>query len=263
MEQESLKHAFTPRLGTPGSGVVITGGASGIGLASAQALAAVGRPVALWDLKEAQAQQRAQEMAAEFGITCLGVGVDIRDPAAISAAAAATRAKLTSIGAIVHCAGTVDTGSLEGITLDNWASGIDVHLRAIVLLLQALLADLRRQPGSAVVAMASINATLGNAVNPIYSAAKGGMLSLVRSLADRLAHDGIRINSVSPGQIVTPMMQPALDAMPGYFEKRILLGRIGLPQEIGRVVRFLLSDEASYITAGEFIVDGGNVSSQR
>jgi NAD(P)-dependent dehydrogenase (short-subunit alcohol dehydrogenase family) len=243
--------------------VVVTGGASGIGLASAQALAAVGRSVALWDLKANEAKSCAQAIAAECGVITLGLGVDVRDPAVLREAAAATRATLPSIGAIVHCAGTVDTGSLEGITPENWAAGIDVHLRAIVLLLQAFLEDLRRQPGSAVVAIASINATLGNAVNPIYSAAKGGVLSLVRSLADRLARDRIRINSVSPGQIVTPMMQPALDALPGFFEKRILLGRIGLAEEIGRVVRFLLSDEASYITAAEVIVDGGNVSSQR
>jgi NAD(P)-dependent dehydrogenase (short-subunit alcohol dehydrogenase family) len=265
MEREEAlkKTSFRPRLGSPDSGVVVTGGASGIGLASAQALAAVGRSVALWDLKAIEARSRAQKIAAEFGVTALGLGVDVRDPAAVREAAATTRGTLPSVGGIVHCAGTVDTGSLEGITPESWAAGIDVHLRAIVLLLQAFLGDLRRQPGSAMVAIASINATLGNAANPIYSAAKGGVLSLVRSLADRLARDGIRINSVSPGQIVTPMMQPALDGLPGFFEKRILLGRIGLAEEIGRVVRFLLSDEASYITAAEFIVDGGNISSQR
>ena len=130
--------------------------------------------------------------------------------------------------------------------------------------MQALHADLKANPGSAVVAFASINATLGNRMNPIYSAAKGGVLSLVRSLADRLGDDGIRINSISPGQILTPMLQPAVDALPpGSFEKRILLGRMGAAEEIGRVVRFLLSNEASYITAAEIVVDGGNISSQR
>ena len=117
--------------------------------------------------------------------------------------------------------------------------------------------------GSAIVAITSINATLGNAINPIYTAAKGGMLSLVRSLADRLARDGVRVNSVSPGQILTPMMKPAVDNLPGFFEKRILLARIGEPEEIGSVVRFLMSDDASYITAAELLVDGGNISSQR
>jgi NAD(P)-dependent dehydrogenase (short-subunit alcohol dehydrogenase family) len=156
------------------------------------------------------------------------------------------------------------TGSLEGITADTWDAGINVHLRPIPFLVQAFLADLQANPGSAVVATSSINATLGNAANPIYTAGKGGVLSLVRSLADRLGRDGIRVNAVSPGQIRTPMMQPTLDAVgEDRFTDRILLGRLGEPAEIGRVVRFLLSDEASYLTASEVVVDGGNISSQR
>ncbi|HKT75106.1 MAG TPA: SDR family oxidoreductase, partial [Sphingobium sp.] len=136
--------------------------------------------------------------------------------------------------------------------------------RSLAFIIQAIRADLAAQKGSAIVAIASINATLGNAANPIYSAAKGGILSLVRSLADRLAADGVRINSVSPGQIMTPMLKPSVDALPqGFYERRILLGRLGEPEEIGRVVRFLLSDEASYVTASEIVVDGGNISSQR
>lgn len=253
-----------PRLAVPATGVVITGGASGIGLASARALAAVGRPVSLWDLDTVRAADAARQITEEFGTIAVGSGVDVRDPVAIAEAAIKTRAALPTIGGFVHCAGIVDTASLDGVTLESWSAGIDTHLRPIILILQALLEDLKRQPGSAVVATASINATLGNALNPIYSAAKGGVLSLVRSLGDRLAQDGIRINAISPGQIVTPMMQPALDALPpGHFERRILLGRVGAPEEIGRVVRFLLSDEASYITAAEIVVDGGNISSQR
>jgi NAD(P)-dependent dehydrogenase (short-subunit alcohol dehydrogenase family) len=255
---------IAPRLSSPATGVVITGGASGLGFASARALAAVGRPVALWDLDAGRTAERAAEVAAEFGVITIGLAVDVRDPAAISCAAQQMRDALPSIGGLVHCAGTVDTGSLDGITIESWNDGIDVHLRPIVLLLQAFLDDMKRVPGSAMVATASINATLGHAVNPIYSAAKGGVLSLVRSLADRLARDGIRINSVSPGQIMTPMMKPSVDALPTrFFENRILMERIGEPEEIGRVVRFLLSDEASYITAAEFVVDGGNISSQR
>jgi NAD(P)-dependent dehydrogenase (short-subunit alcohol dehydrogenase family) len=141
---------------------------------------------------------------------------------------------------------------------------MNVHLRALALLVKAMLPDLKESPGSAVVGITSINATLGNAVNPIYSAAKGGMLSMIRALADRLAQDGIRINSVSPGMTLTPMMQPTVDQLPsGSLERRILLGRLGKPSEIANMIRFLLSNEASYVTAAEFIVDGGNVSSQR
>ena len=253
-----------PPLGAPTTGVVITGGASGIGAACATALAEVGRPVALWDVQVAKAEALAAELAERRGIVAIGQGVDLRDPDAIVAAAAVTRAALPSVGGIVHCAGTVDTGSLEGVTVESWDAGINVHLRPIPFLVQAFLADLMANPGSAIVATASINATLGNAANPIYTAGKGGVLSLVRSLADRLGRDGIRINAVSPGQIRTPMMQPTLDAVGEQkFQDRILLGRVGEPAEIGRVVRFLLSEEASYITAAEIVVDGGNISSQR
>ena len=255
---------YTLAVGSPATGVVITGGASGLGLASARALAAVGRPVSLWDINEARAVDAAKSIEREFGTLAQGLQVDVRLPEAIASGAAAVRKALPSIGGIVHCAGIVDTGSLDGITIDTWNDGINIHLRPIILLLQNFLPDLKAQPGSAIVATASINATLGNAANPIYTAAKGGVLSLVRSLADRLANDGIRINSISPGMIRTPMMQPAIDNLPeGHFEKRILLGRFGEPEEIGRVVRFLLSDEASYITAAQIVVDGGNISSQR
>ena len=259
----ALGSNMTPALGTPGTAVVITGGASGIGLASAEALAAVGRPVALWDINGAKAKDAAAAITAATGTRAFAAGVDLRDLQATGPALTETRRALGPIGGLVHAAGTVDTGSIEGVTAESWDAGMNVHLRPLVLLTQAMLEDFKANPGSAIVAIASINATLGNAMNPIYSAAKGGMLSLVRSMADRLANDGIRINAVSPGMIKTPMMQPTLDMLPGYFERRILMGRIGEPAEIGRVVRFLLSDEASYITAADLIVDGGNVSSQR
>ncbi len=255
---------MTPHLGAPHSGVILTGGASGLGKASAEALAAVGRPVAIWDIHAANAIKTAEAISTRYGVAAIGLGVDIADHGAYAKAIEQSRAAMGSVGGLVHAAGIVDTASLDGITPESWDRGMNIHLRPVALLVQALLPDLKANSGSAVVAFASINATLGNQMNPIYTAAKGGVLSLVRSLADRLGSEGIRINSISPGQIVTPMMQPAIDHLPaGHFERRILLGRMGDPAEIGRVVRFLLSDEASYITASEFVVDGGNVSSQR
>ncbi|QYU69847.1 SDR family oxidoreductase [Leptolyngbya sp. 15MV] len=246
------------------TGVIVTGGASGIGLASARALTEAGRPVALWDIDGDKAEEEAARLTQDCGVAALGLAVDLRDPARYAAAIDHTRTALGSIGGLVHAAGIVDTASIDGVTEESWAAGIDTHLRPLALLTRDLLPDLVANGGSAIVAIASINATLGNAMNPVYSAAKGGMLSLVRSLADRLARDRVRINAVSPGQIRTPMMQPALDALPeGTFERRILLGRLGEPDEVARVVRFLLSAEASYVTAAEIVVDGGNISSQR
>jgi NAD(P)-dependent dehydrogenase (short-subunit alcohol dehydrogenase family) len=255
---------YEPRLNSPATGVLITGGASGLGRATAEALAAVGRPVSLWDLDGEKASAVAKEIADRYGVVTQGLAVDVRDPSALEAGVEETRAGLPSIGGFVHAAGVCDTDSLDGLTAESFDNGIHIHLRPLALLAKALLPDLASHPGSAIVTFASINATLGNAANPIYSAGKGGALSLVRSLADRLAVDKIRINAISPGQIRTPMMDPTLEALgDSHFTDRILMDRIGDPEEIGRVVRFLLSDEASYITAAEIVVDGGNISSQR
>lgn len=246
------------------TGVIITGGASGIGLASARALAQAGRPVALWDINDTKAVSEASLIADEFGIEAVGVGVDLSDPSLYPAALNTTRTALPNLGGLVHAAGVVDTGNLDGVTVDIWDLGINTHLRPLILLVKELLPDFEANPGSAIVGIASINATLGNAINPVYSAAKGGMLSMVRSLADRLGPSGIRINCVSPGMILTPMLQPTVDALPeGALERRILLERLGRPEEVAQAVRFLLSNDASYITATELVVDGGNISSQR
>jgi NAD(P)-dependent dehydrogenase (short-subunit alcohol dehydrogenase family) len=251
-------------LGTPSTAVVVTGGASGIGAASAAALAAVGRPVAIWDIQDDKAQAVASQLAERYGVAAFGLGVDLRDANALAPALEKTRAALPALGGLVHAAGVVDQSGIEGLTAERWDAVLNVNLRALALLVQAMLPDFRAHPGSAVVAIASINATLGNGLIPSYTASKGGVLSLVRSLADSLGNDGIRINAVSPGQILTPMIQPVVDTLPkGTFERRIMLGRLGDPSEIGRVVRFLLSSEASYVTGSEIVVDGGNIPSQR
>ena len=255
---------LNPRLDSPKTAVVVTGGASGIGFASARALAAVGRPVALWDLDAQRAGETAQQITDEWGVAALGLAVDVTDLEAIADGAKRTLEALPQVGGLVHCAGIADADNLDGLTPESWDKGIAVHLRALPFLIKAFLPSLKELPGSAVVATASINATLGNALNPVYTAGKGGVLSLVRSLADRLSQDGIRINTISPGMILTAMTRPYIGNQAATaIERRILLGRIGDPEEIGRVVRFLLSDEASYITAAEIVVDGGNISSQR
>lgn len=251
---------------TPTTGVIVTGGASGIGRATAGALAAAGRPVAIWDISGQGAQEAAAAIANRYSVATLGLGVDIADPGRYTDAITASRSALGTLGGLVHAAGIVATTGIDGLDADNFDRVLAVNLRAAALLVSTLRADLAANPGSAVVVIASINATLGNGLIPAYTASKGGLLSLSRSLADELAGDGVRINAVSPGQIATPMMQTSFDATPGLqqaMERRIFLGRIGHPEEVAKAVRFLLSDEASYITATELVVDGGNIPSQR
>lgn len=250
---------------TPNTPVIVTGGASGIGLACAEALAQVGRPIALWDIASS-VEEAARTLHESYGVPCVGLVVDVASLEALEQGVTRSREALGAIGGLVHAAGVAGVSTLDELQAAYWETVININLRAEIFLAKALRADMKSLPGSAIVGIASINATLGNAMNPSYSASKGGMLAANRALADDLARDGIRINSVSPGQILTPMIQQAIEASPGLkeaFEQRILLNRLGAPQEIGKAVRFLLSDEASYITAAELVVDGGNISSQR
>lgn len=251
------------RLGTPGTGVVITGGASGIGLATAHALAEVGRPVALWDINAEGAQAAAADIAARYGVAAVGLAVDLRNPQGVAPAAIETRAAIGNVGGIVHGAGTAVQTGIGGVTPENFDAGMALHVRAVIELVQAFRDDLKAHPGGAVVAISSINAWFGNGMIPIYTAAKGAVISLVRSMADELAHDGIRINALSPGMIDTPILGEMRDGMAQIYGPRIFPGRFGKPEEIATTIRFLLSDESSYITATEIVVDGGIRHSQR
>ena len=213
----------------PETPVLVTGAASGIGAACAEALAAVKRDIALWDIDEAGAGQVADRIRSEHGVKAEVFAVDVANLDAIEAAVREARSALGSIGGLVHAAGLDGAVFLESMTPEDWARVMDINLRAQVFILQHILPDLKANPGSAVVGIASINGTLGNAANPVYSASKAGLLGVSRALADDFANAGVRINCVSPGQIDTPMLQHSMNAVPGLresFEQRILLGRL-------------------------------------
>jgi NAD(P)-dependent dehydrogenase (short-subunit alcohol dehydrogenase family) len=246
-------------LGSPGSGVVVTGAASGIGRATCVALASVGRPVAAWDVNGGGARDTAARCAA-LGVPSHAVEVDVTDQGAIARAAEATVAALPSVGGLVHAAGVGVAVPVDDLDDRAWGEVADVNLRAGALLVRALLPALRRAaPGSAVVAISSVEAIVGHGALPAYCASKAGVLGLVRSLAHALGGDGIRVNAVCPGAVDTPMLAPllAVPGMRGELERRIPVGRVAQPEDVARVVRFLLSDEAAYVHGGTLVVDGG------
>ncbi|MEZ4217065.1 MAG: SDR family NAD(P)-dependent oxidoreductase [Myxococcota bacterium] len=250
---------------SPTTGVVVTGGASGIGLACARALAEAGRGVALWDLDAATTERAAREIAEATGVAAIGLAVDVRAPERFPAALDASRAALGTLGGLVHSAGVVQTVPVDELDAASWHAVVDVNLTACALLVRAMASDLRANAGSAIVAIASLDALVGNAAIPAYCASKAGLLGLVRSVADRFADDGVRANCVCPGYIETPMMAGPLSTpeQRAYFERQIPLGRLGEPREIATVVRFLMSDEARYVTGAELSVDGGVFRTQR
>lgn len=255
-----------PALDSPNTGVIVTGGAAGIGFACAEALAEVGRPVALWDIDSGAAEKAAGDLTEKYGVTAIGRGCDVTKFDNYAPLIDEARQGLGSIGGLLHAAGVSHSVPIEALEQSDWDFVLDVNLKAYVMLVKALLPDLAANKGSSVVGIASINAILGNQINPAYGASKAGLLSVSRSMADAGAKDGIRVNAICPGYISTAMMQPVKDNAPeraARFEEQSMLGRFGEPSEIGTVARFLLSDEASFITGQHIVVDGGVTVSQR
>lgn len=241
------------------SAVLITGGASGIGRASAEAIAREGRNVAIWDLDSEGAIAVADAIRAETGVTTFGLGIDVTRTLELDAAVAASREIVGTFGGLVHAAGVVRGQPIGQLDDEGWDFVLDVNLRAFPMLVQALHADLAATPGAAVVGIASIEAWVGNQAIPAYCASKAGMLGAVRSMAHRLGPENIRVNAICPGFIETAMLAPTLE-VPGIreqFSANSVLGRLGRPSEIGEPAAFLLSDKASFITGQSIVVDGG------
>ncbi|QLY32643.1 SDR family NAD(P)-dependent oxidoreductase [Nocardia huaxiensis] len=243
---------------SPSTGVIVTGGASGIGLACAYALAEVGRPVTLWDLAGAAAATAAAAITDKYGVAALGVGIDVTDTAAVEAAVAPARKVMGGIGGLVHAAGVVRAEPIGYLDADKWDAVLDVNLRAQALITQAILPDLQGNPGSAIVGISSIEAFIGQAFIPAYCSSKAGLLGLTRALAHQLGSSGVRVNAICPGYIDTPMMRTNIpEEIIAQEASRSVFHRLGAPEEVARAVRFLLSDEASFITGTHLTVDGG------
>jgi NAD(P)-dependent dehydrogenase (short-subunit alcohol dehydrogenase family) len=246
---------------SPLTGVVITGGASGIGAATMHALAEAGRPVAAWDLNADLAAHVAAEVRDTYGVASIGLGVDVTDLAAITAAIRSTRDQIGTIGGLVHGAGIVGAGPIDEFDDAVWNLALATHLTAAAVLIRELTPDLTAHESSSVVLVASMASFVGFDANPAYCAAKSGMLGLARSATARLGPRGVRVNCVCPGFIDTPMMAGSLAAAgPDRFADRAPLRRMGRPSDIATATRFLLSDDASFVAGTQLVVDGGVIA---
>lgn len=232
-----------------GKTALVTGAASGIGKACAERLLEEGARVALVDLSFAAAS--AGETACSIEI-----GADASREADVVAAVKRAVEKLGPLDVVINCAGIAARGNIEETSSEEWNKVIAVDLSSVFHTTKAVVTHMRK-PGGAIVNIASVAGTRG-AINVAYDAAKGGVVAITRRLAGELAPSRIRVNSVSPGFTATGLnvKQRELGWDRAWFA-RIPAGRFAEPQEIAAACLFLASDEASYITGHDLVVDGG------
>jgi NAD(P)-dependent dehydrogenase (short-subunit alcohol dehydrogenase family) len=235
----------------------VTGGASGIGRATAERLAADGADVAILVRDAGRARAAADALGAPL------VVADVGDETAVDEAVAAAEAALGGpIDVLVNAAGTYRIQPLLELPAAAWDALLAGNLRGAFLVGRAVAGRLiaAGQPG-VIVNVASIAAYLADAVEPAahYSASKAGLLALTRQMAAEWGPHGIRANAVAPGLIDTPMlsMTPSTPEGRAFIDARVPLGRVGKPEEIAAVIAFLASDEASYVTGATLLADGG------
>ncbi|ORB00398.1 short-chain dehydrogenase [Mycolicibacter minnesotensis] len=231
---------------------MIVGGASGIGLATAQALVARGDHVVIADVNEEAARARA----AEIGDAASAVAADVTDEASVAAAFAAARER-GPVRTAVSCAGLSIIGPIADIELSGWQTTLDVCLTGTMLVIKHAARTL--EDGGSVVAISSLNGRQPGTTMAAYCSAKAGVLMLVQVAALELGPRGIRVNAVSPGLVDTPLVA-GLAMVPGLTDEYLEntpLGRSGVPDDIAATVEFLTSERASWITGAAFDVNGG------
>ena len=236
---------------------VVTGGCSGIGLASVRRLAAEGAKIVIGDVDD----RRGPEVAESVGGTYLRT--DVTDPAGVDALFALAQDTYGSVDIAFNNAGIspADDDSILTTGLDAWRRVQEVNLTSVYLCCKAALPYMLAQRRGSIINTASFVAVMGAATSQIsYSASKGGVLSMSRELGVQFARDGVRVNALCPGPVNTPLLQELFASDPDRAARRLVhvpIGRFAEPEEIANAVLFLASDESSFMTANTFLVDGG------
>lgn len=242
---------------------VVTGGASGVGRAVCEHLAAQGHRVAVLDRDADAAADTAAALRAD-GATACSVAVDVSDPDAVTDAFATVRRDLGPVQILVTSAAVSGFTPFEALSLDDWQRTLAVNLTGTFLCAQAAIGDMTAASWGRIVTVSSAAGQSGSARQADYSASKGGIIALTKALALEYASRGITANTVPPFTVDTPMLRAAQEArqLPGadVLTRVIPAGRLGTPDEIAAVCAFLCSDAAGYLTGQVIGVNGGAVT---
>lgn len=246
--------------GIQGKVVVITGAASGIGRATALEFARHGANVLIGDIREASATETV-EIARELGVRADAVRCDVSVALDLEGLVAHAETEFGGIDVVFGNAGLLRTAPLETLTLEAFEQSLAVNLTANFILAKLTAPILRRRGGGSLIFTASVGGLRGSAGLAAYNASKGGLVNLVRSLADELGPDGIRVNCVCPGWVDTPFNDPfwayAGEGAINRVVSQVPLRRQSTPEEVAPIVVFLAGDGGTYITGASVVVDGG------
>jgi len=240
-----------------GKVAVVTGGCSGIGLATVRRFAEEGAKVVVGDLDDAAGEALAEEIGGAY------VHCDVAAKDDVDRLFATAKEKFGRLDIAFNNAGISppEDDSILDTDLDAWRRVQEVNLTSVYLCCKAALPYMLEQKSGSIINTASFVAVMGAATSQIsYSASKGGVLSMTRELGVQFARDGIRVNALCPGPVNTPLLKELFAKDEERAARRLVhvpMGRFGEPEEMANAVLFLASDESSFMTASTFLVDGG------
>lgn len=239
-----------------GKVILISGAARGQGAAEARLFVAEGARVILGDIRDDEGKQ----VAGELGEAARYVHLDVREEDCWAAAVRTARTEFGGLNGLVNNAGVVSHQTLERTTRQDYLDVVQVNQIGVFLGMKAVIAPLRAAGGGSIVNVASIGGMSGMPVMSAYCATKFAVIGMTRSAAMELGPVGIRVNSLCPGHIDTPMNARVPGQNDAWLTRGLPLRRVGHAEEMARLALFLCSDESSYCTGAEFVADGGRLA---
>ena len=239
----------------------ISGGARGMGAAEALLFTREGAKVVIGDVLDEEGRRTEAEIN-EAGGECVFVHLDVTNEASWQSAISDTVSRFGKLDILVNNAGIYRTNTVENTTTEQWDQVMDINVKGLFLGTKAAIPEMRKGGGGSIINMSSVAGLVGDHNSTAYTASKGAVRLFTKSTAIQYAAEGIRSNSVHPGTIETPMTADML-ADQSYREdrvRRVPLGRLGQPEDVALGVLYLASDESSFVTGSELVIDGGRTA---
>jgi 3-oxoacyl-[acyl-carrier protein] reductase len=244
-----------------GKVAVVTGGIRGIGLAVSERLCRAGASVAVWDLDADECTAAAAQLAEDTGAKTMGCALDVTSDEQVAAATDRVVAEFGGYHILVCSAGIVGRNAFAWETsAEEWRNVLDVNLTGVWLCNREALRPMRAQDYGRIVNIASIAGKEGNPKLGPYSASKAGVIGMTKSLGKEVADTGIRVNSIAPAVIQTPMLDQVSQETIDYMVSKIPVGRTGQPDEVAALVHYLASEECGFATGACFDISGGRAT---